>query len=69
MGVSDLQQFIPKYNTLPAWNEKLGGMHEWHELPQAARDYVRFIEKMVSLPVSMISVGPERSQVITVPRE
>lgn len=69
MGVSDLQKFSPIYSTLPAWNEKLEEIREWHRLPQAARDYVRFVEKIVNLPVAMVSVGPERSQIISVPRE
>ena len=39
------------------------------DLPEEARAYVRFIEKLTGLPVSMVSVGPERSQIIVVPVE
>jgi adenylosuccinate synthase len=35
------------------------------DLPAAARDYVALIEKQIGVPVTSISVGPERDQVVT----
>ena len=68
-GVTNLAQFEPVYTTLPGWDADLMGVRKWEDLPQAARDYVRFVEKLSGLPVVLASVGPERSQVTAVPSE
>ena len=60
-----LSQCIPVYETLPGWQEDLRACRTWGDLPDAARAYVRFIEKQSGLPVAYISVGPERSALIT----
>ena len=54
----------PHYEILPGWQEDLMGMRRWEDLPQAAKDYIIFIEKTTGVPVHWISVGPERNQVI-----
>lgn len=54
----------PHYETLPGWQEDLMGIRRWEDLPQAAQDYVLFIEQITGVPVRWISVGPERNQVI-----
>lgn len=69
LGVADLDQYVPVYTTLAGWEEKISGLRDWADLPPAAQNYVRFIELFGQVPVSMVSVGPERSQVINVPRE
>ena len=60
-----LAQCIPVYETLPGWQEDLRACRAWGDLPEAARAYVRFIEKQTGLPVENISVGPERSALIS----
>lgn len=69
MGVSALEDYQPLYETLPGWQEDLMGVRTWQSLPQAAREYIRFVEKISGIPVTLASVGPERSQVVEVPRE
>jgi adenylosuccinate synthase len=54
-----------EYKTFRGWNEDIGDVREWHTLPQAARDYVEFIEKCVEVPVHWVSVGAERNSLIT----
>ena len=39
-------------------------MRHFGELPEAARAYVEWVEEAVGVPIVMLSVGPERSQVI-----
>src|SRR3989344_4895439 len=60
-----LQKVKPLYKTLPGWQTSLTDIRSLNKLPPAEQNYVAFIEKTVSLPVKMISVGPERSQTIT----
>ncbi len=54
----------PVYISLPAWRENLSAARKRGDLPQAARAYVEFIEKNLGVPISMVSVGPEREQII-----
>lgn len=52
----------PVYEDLPGWREDIGGARSFSDLPAAAQDYVRRIEGIAGVPVTMISVGPERDQ-------
>jgi len=49
---------------LPGWREDITGARTWDDLPQAARDYVEWIEERTGVPIAMLSVGPERGQVV-----
>ncbi|MBI9050935.1 MAG: adenylosuccinate synthase [Anaerolineaceae bacterium] len=55
----------PEYQTFDGWQEDIGEVRQWQDLPEAARTYVTFIEKFVDVPVKWISVGPERNSLIT----
>lgn len=54
----------PVYEELPGWNQDLTAIHEEHNFPKALVDYIHFIEKAVQVPVSIVSVGPNRNQTI-----
>lgn len=54
----------PIYEELPGWKEDITGCRRFEDLPQAARDYVNYIEELADVPVSMIAVGPSREQTI-----
>jgi len=56
----------PVYQTLPGWGQLSDDMTEkgYKSLPENLRNYVKFIENQVSCHVSIISIGPERSQTI-----
>jgi adenylosuccinate synthase len=64
LGPADLSPFSPVYETLPGWTEDVGGARALADLPPAARFYVRRIEELTGVPVSLISVGPERNQIV-----
>jgi adenylosuccinate synthase len=64
LGPADLSPFQPVYETMPGWSEPLGGARTLADLPAAARHYVQRIEELTGVPVSLISVGPERSQIV-----
>lgn len=63
-GVTDLSPFEPELEELPGWHEDLTSMAAWDSLPPAARDYVRRVEQVSGVPVSALSVGPQRDQII-----
>ncbi|MGH9457831.1 MAG: adenylosuccinate synthase [Thermoanaerobaculia bacterium] len=54
----------PKYRTMKGWKEATVGTREFEELPQAARDYVRFIEDELECPITVVSTGPRREETI-----
>jgi adenylosuccinate synthase len=64
MGPGNLGGMKGIYDELPGWKEDLTSIRNWADLPEGARSYVENIESLVGVPVRVISVGPERSQVI-----
>jgi adenylosuccinate synthase len=53
-----------EYEDLPGWTEDLGEARTESDLPQAARDYIAFLEERIGVPVVLVGVGPGREQVI-----
>jgi adenylosuccinate synthase len=60
----ELQRCRPVYETLPGWGEDISTARRLADLPPAARRYVDRIAELIGLPVSIISVGPDREQTI-----
>jgi adenylosuccinate synthase len=54
----------PICQTLPGWQSPTSGLTSWGKLPQKARDYVSFIERFVGVPVSLVSTGASRREII-----
>jgi adenylosuccinate synthase len=65
MQQSVLYHCEPEYQELPGWNTDITGVREFSDLPGPAQDYIRYIEEIADVPVGWVSVGPERSQLIT----
>jgi adenylosuccinate synthase len=61
---SRLGKHIPVFETLPGWEEDITGEQNWNALPENARNYVLFIEKITGVPVRAISTGPAREDLI-----
>jgi adenylosuccinate synthase len=51
----------PIYETLPGWHGNISACRTFDELPSDAQRYVKRIEQLCGVPVSIVSVGPERS--------
>ncbi len=58
------QEIEPIILDIPGWETSLQNINGWDALPEKFRDYVRFVEKSLNLPISVISVGPMRNQTI-----
>jgi len=54
----------PVYETLAGWKASTVGVSCWDDLPQAAKSYIRFLEKEVGVPVSILSTGPDRDETL-----
>jgi adenylosuccinate synthase len=53
-----------RFTELPGWKEDLGECRTMSDLPDAAREYIQFIERHTGAPVALIGVGPGREQVV-----
>lgn len=65
-GPDNLGQYEPVYEDLPGWEGDIRAMRRWEELPANARAYILRIEELCGLPVRLVSVGPEREQVVEI---
>ena len=59
-----LSKCQPFYEILPGWEEDITGSRRFSELPEPARRYVEFVSDQVGVPVTYVSVGPGRDQII-----
>ncbi len=66
LGPADLSPFTAEYETLSGWDRDVTGARRLSDLPEAARAYLRRIEALTGVPITLVSVGPERSQIIFV---
>lgn len=55
-----LKNVKPVYEIVPGWREKINNINEWGDLPSNAKNYIKKIEKLVGVKVTLISTGPER---------
>jgi adenylosuccinate synthase len=61
---SDFHHAKPVYEDLPGWQADTTGCRSWDDLPAHARSYVERLEELAGVPISHVSVGPERTQMI-----
>lgn len=54
----------PVYEYLPGWKQEIKGITNYEELPENCRKYIEFIEKELEVPVTLISNGPGRNDII-----
>ena len=54
----------PIFTEVPGWDEDLTKMTSEDEFPESFKSYINYIEKEVGVPISLISVGPDRAQTI-----
>jgi len=59
-----MQGAEPVYETMEGWDQPLGGVRKFSDLPAAAQKYVRRLEKIVGAEIILVSVGPGREQTI-----
>ncbi len=64
LGPADLSGYEPVYEEIPGWEEDISSIRSWNDLTERAQNYINQIEELTGIPVKIISVGPERSQVI-----
>ena len=56
----------PVYETFEGWSEDITSVKNFDALPENAKKYINAIEKFIEIPITFISVGPERNQNIVI---
>jgi adenylosuccinate synthase len=65
--IETLAQVTPEYRKLHGWRRSTEGVSDAGDLPEAARDYLKFISDALEVEIGMISTGPEREATILPP--
>jgi adenylosuccinate synthase len=61
---TELESAKPVYTTLPGWNCDIGRIKNYEDLPENCKKYIEFIEKELETPITMVSNGPGRDDII-----
>ncbi len=59
-----LSKAKPVYETLPGWKCDIRGIKKYEDLPENCRKYIEFVEKHIECPITMVSNGPGRDDII-----
>ena len=59
-----LEKAKPVLETLPGWKCDIRGIKKYEDLPENCRNYIEFVEKQIGFPITMISNGPGRDDII-----
>lgn len=59
-----LEKAKPVFKTLPGWKCEIRGIRKYEELPENCRKYIEFIEQQIGYPITMVSNGPSRDDII-----
>ena len=59
-----LQKAKPVFEKLPGWKCDIRGIKKYEELPENCRKYIEFIESRIGYPITMVSNGPSRDDII-----
>ena len=61
---AQLEKAKPVLEKLPGWKSDIRGIRKYEDLPENCRKYVEFVEKHIGFPITMISNGPGRDDII-----
>ena len=64
--VTILEKCQPIYEELDSWQESISGIRNFEKLPVRAHNYISRLEDLLSCPINLVSVGPDRRQIILV---
>ena len=59
-----LEKAKPVLETLPGWKSDIRGIRKYEELPENCRKYIEFVEAHIGYPITMVSNGPGREDII-----
>ena len=63
-SINEAAAVRPVYETMAGWQEEIGGIRDFHDLPVQAREYIKRIEDLTGVRAAIISVGPDREETL-----
>ncbi len=60
----DIKEAVPVYQEFDGWTEDLTSISDYHQLPVKLKVYIEFIEQHLKVPITVVSVGPDRKQTL-----
>ena len=63
-GYQELEKVEVIYKELPGWKEDISKVRRFADLPKNCQEYAKFIEKVLGVKISIVSVGPAREEYI-----
>ena len=64
LSAEDYRRCQPIYERLAGWQTSTLGVQQWDKLPDNAKTYIRYLEKIVNVPIDMVSTGPDRVETL-----
>ncbi len=64
LSLHEFVKAVPVYEEVEGWKEELSEAREFSDLPRAAQRYVRMLEEVGGVEITLVSVGPDRGQTI-----
>lgn len=65
LSANDFSKCKPVYETMKGWKEDISDIRRFKDLPVNAKRYLKRIEKLIEVPIKLVSVGSKRAQTIT----
>ncbi len=59
-----LEECEPVYETMPGWKQPITHVRQYGELPTNAKRYISYVAEFLDVPISIVSIGPEREQTL-----
>lgn len=63
-ATAKLEKAKPVLEVLPGWNSDIRGIKQYEDLPENCRKYIEFVEEKIGFPITMVSNGPGRDDII-----
>ncbi|MCC6860557.1 MAG: adenylosuccinate synthase [Bryobacterales bacterium] len=64
---AEMENLQPRYEFLAGWQTSTSAVRSYSQLPERAREYLKFLESRTCVEIGCVSVGPERTQTVLVP--
>ena len=62
--IHNMKELKPVYKEFKGWKCEINSIKCFSDLPQNAQEYIKYLENKLEIPISIISLGPKRHQII-----
>ena len=62
--LNHLNEVKPIYKTFKGWTQNTSEVNEYKDFSQGVKEYIQFLSSELGVPISIVSIGPKRNQII-----